>query len=136
MWGKGLLTGMRITIKHFFGKKVTVQYPEEKLPTTEKFRGGKLVLNTETCISCKLCSMACPNKALSLTVTTDEQKKRHMESYVHLSGRCLYCNLCLESCPVSALSWDKKYELATYHKSDIDYDCVPQSKTQEVKKDE
>ena len=37
MFGKGLLTGMGITWKHFWGKKSTVCYPEEKLPMTEKY---------------------------------------------------------------------------------------------------
>ena len=45
MWGKGLIEGMRVTWKHFWGKKETVYYPEEKLPMTERFRGGHLVLD-------------------------------------------------------------------------------------------
>ena len=35
MFGKGLITGLRVTLKHFFGKKSTFCYPEEKLPMTE-----------------------------------------------------------------------------------------------------
>lgn len=136
MKGKGLLTGMGVTLKHFFGKKVTMQYPEERVAMTERFRGGKLALDEQKCISCKLCSMACPNKALSLDVSVDAEKKRHMQSYKHHSNRCLYCNLCLEACPTHALSWDKNYELATYRKSDMDYDCVQPKKAQEVKSDE
>lgn len=129
MKGKGLLTGMGVTIKHFFGKKETVCYPEEKLPMTEAFRGGQLTLDAKKCISCRLCAMACPNQALVLTVETDEQKKRHMKSYVHKSGRCLYCGFCVESCPTKALSWDKNYELAYYHPEELTYDVM-------LKKDE
>ena len=92
MWGKGLVTGLKVTWGHFFGKKETVYYPEEKLPMTERFRGGHLMLDVEKCIGCKVCAMNCPNAALKLTVEMDENKKRHMTSYVHDIGRCMYCD--------------------------------------------
>ena len=34
-----LLKGMRVTGKHMFARKVTVQYPEEKTPKSPRFRG-------------------------------------------------------------------------------------------------
>ena len=34
-----LLKGMRLTGKHLFSKKITVQYPEEKTPQSHRFRG-------------------------------------------------------------------------------------------------
>ena len=98
MFGEGLLTGMGVTWKHFWGKKETFCYPEEKLPMTERFRGGHLVLDHKKCIACSLCSLACPNQAIKLKIVPDAKKKRHMQSYVHLVGRCLYCNLCVEAC--------------------------------------
>ena len=52
MFGEGLLTGMGVTWKHFWGKKETFCYPEEKLPMTERFRGGHLVLDHKKCIAC------------------------------------------------------------------------------------
>ncbi len=69
MWGKGLITGMKVTWGHWFGKKETVYYPEEKLPMTERFRGGHLAFDEEKCIGCKLCAIGCPNAALDLTVS-------------------------------------------------------------------
>lgn len=124
MIGMGLLKGMRLTLKRFVGKKVTVQYPEERLTMPERFRGGHLVLDKDKCISCKLCAMACPNKALELTVSMDEAKKRHMDKYQHDSARCLYCDLCMEACPVKALRWDQEYDRAVYRREDLIYDCV------------
>ena len=76
MWGKGLIEGLVVTWKHFWGKKETFYYPEQKLPMTERFRGGHLVLDDKKCIGCKLCAMGCPNAALSLEVSVDENKKR------------------------------------------------------------
>lgn len=131
MQGKGLLVGLAVTLKHFFGKKETVQYPEEKIPMTEAFRGGKLLLDEKKCISCKLCAMACPNTALELTVEIDENKKRHMKNYIHKAGRCLYCNFCVEACPVDALSWDKNYENSCYYRENLTYDAVENNRKDE-----
>ena len=139
MWGKGLIAGLKLTWGHFFGKKETVYYPEEKLPMGERFRGGHLVLNVDKCISCKMCSMSCPNAALDLDVKVetivkivdDKEKKtqkRTMEAYRHDIGRCMYCNLCVEACAVKALSWDKNYEGSTYFKEDLIYDAVAEAR--------
>lgn len=124
MFGKGLITGLRVTLKHFFGEKSTFCYPEEKLPMTEHFRGGHLVLDYKKCIACTLCSLACPNQALDLKVKTDVNKKRHLEKYIHDMGRCLYCDLCVESCAPKALTWDKDYAISSWHKEDMVYDVM------------
>lgn len=124
MFGKGLVTGMSVTIRHFFGEKRTLCYPEEKLPMTERFRGGHLKLNIKKCIACQLCALSCPNKALTLKVTADENKKKHMAEYIHNLGRCMMCDLCVERCPVKALSWDKNYERAYFFKDYMIYDAV------------
>ena len=34
-----LFKGMAITGRHFFSRKITVQYPEEKTPLSPRFRG-------------------------------------------------------------------------------------------------
>ncbi|MCE5285653.1 MAG: NADH-quinone oxidoreductase subunit I [Pelosinus sp.] len=124
MLGKGLLKGMGITFKHFLGKKVTVQYPEEKIPMSPRFRGGDLELNSEKCIACGLCSMACPNAAIALTTVMNEQKKKRLASYIYHSGRCLYCNLCVEACPTKAIHWDQNYENSRYFGRQLDVDCL------------
>ncbi len=72
MLGKGLLKGMGITFKRFLGKKVTVQYPEEKIPMSPRFRGGELELDHNKCIACSLCKTACPNAVIELTTIMDE----------------------------------------------------------------
>lgn len=124
MVGQGLLTGMGITIRRFFGKKITVQYPEEKIPMTERFRGGALDVNLEKCISCGLCAMACPNKAIQLASEMGEDKKKRLTAYRHLGGQCLYCNMCLEACPTKALSWDRNYERSCYCRAGLEFDCL------------
>lgn len=133
MWGRGLITGMRVTLKHFFGKKETFSYPEEKLPMSERFRGGHLVLDLDKCIACKMCEMACPNKALQLKIAMDANKKRKMIKYLHIIGRCMYCDLCVEACPTKAIAWDKEYAFASWYRDDMEYDCVAKkSKRDEI----
>ena len=124
MFGKGLLTGMLITLKRFFGRPNTVQYPDERLPMTARFRGGALTLDINRCIACGLCAMACPNQAIGLATTVDESKKKSLTSYIHHTGLCLYCNLCLEACPAKALTWDQNYEAACYLRQNLDVDCL------------
>ena len=34
-----ILQGMGVTLSHFFKKPVTIEYPEEKKPVAERFRG-------------------------------------------------------------------------------------------------
>ena len=136
MWGKGLLKGLWVTFKHFWGKKETFEYPEEKLEMTERFRGGHLLCDSKKCIGCKMCAMACPNHALKLEVSIDENKKRHIKQYDHNVGSCMYCDLCVEACPAAALQWDKDYATGTYFKSDLVYDCIkPAEKKEEVTPD-
>lgn len=124
MVGKGLLKGMRVTLKTFFNKKETLQYPEIKLTMPDRFRGGELELDNEKCIACGLCARACPNHVIEMTTGIDEQKKRHLKSYVYHSGLCLYCNYCIEACPTKAICWDKNYENSRYFKEELDVDCL------------
>lgn len=124
MVGKGLLEGMRITLKAFIAKKETLQYPEAKLAMPARFRGGELDLAHTKCIACGLCAMACPNHVIELTTGTDEQKKRHLKTYIYHSGLCMYCNFCVEACPTKAICWDKNYENSRYFRKDLDVDCL------------
>lgn len=124
MIGKGLLQGMSITLRRFFARANTVEYPEKKLPMPPLFRGGVLVLDRTKCIACGLCSLACPNRVIELAAETGEDKKKRLTTYLYHTGRCLYCNLCLEACPVKALSWSQNYEIACYRREGLSCDCL------------
>ena len=68
-----LLTGMKITGREFFTKKVTEQYPENRdtLEISPRFRGRLTMPIDENgnnkCIACGLCQMACPNDSIHIT---------------------------------------------------------------------
>ena len=59
-----LVSGMALTLRYFFRKKVTVNYPYEKGPLSARFRGEHALRRypngEERCIACKLCEAICP----------------------------------------------------------------------------
>ncbi|MES3015767.1 MAG: NADH-quinone oxidoreductase subunit I, partial [Pseudomonadota bacterium] len=54
-----LFKGMALTGRHFWSRKITVQFPEEKTPLSPRFRGlhalRRYENGEERCIACKLC---------------------------------------------------------------------------------
>ena len=66
-----LATGMKTSIKVYFRKKVTEQYPENRkeLKMFDRFRGTLNMPHNENnehrCVACGLCQMACPNDTVN-----------------------------------------------------------------------
>ena len=44
---KALIQGMSITLKYFFRKPITLQYPKEKRQPYERFRGAQQLVKDE-----------------------------------------------------------------------------------------
>lgn len=119
MYGKGLIKGLGITLKHHFGKKMTVQYPEEMPHLYDRFR-GHLYLEFEKCIACGMCTRTCPNGVLSLEDARDPNaKKKKLMKYTIDLQYCMFCNLCVEACPQKCLHFDHDFELSKYRREDI-----------------
>lgn len=119
MYGKGLIQGLGITLKHHFGKKLTIQYPEEQPYLYERFR-GHLYLEFEKCRVCGLCTRTCPNGVLSMEEGRDEgSKKKKLLSYTIDHQYCMMCNLCVESCPAGCLHFDHNFEFSRFRREDI-----------------
>ena len=81
---RSLLVGMRTTLRVFFRKKTTEQYPENRdtLKMFDRFR-GQLVMkhndrNEHRCVACGICQMNCPNDSIRVVSETveDEQGKK------------------------------------------------------------
>ena len=102
-----LFQGLIVTLKNFFRRKVTVQYPEVKTPVSNRFR-GKLALmkyenGEERCIACKLCSAVCPANAISIDSEENEDGTRRTTRFDIDAFKCVYCGFCEEACPVDAI---------------------------------
>jgi NADH-quinone oxidoreductase subunit I len=102
-----LLKGLRLTLRYFFKKKITVQFPEEVTPISPRFR-GMLALRRypngeERCIACKLCETVCPALAITIESETRSDGSRRTTRYDIDAFKCINCGLCEESCPVDSI---------------------------------
>ena len=117
MYGTGLLKGLKITLGRFFKPKVTVQYPEKRLPLPDRFY-GKPEFHYDKCIACNLCVTACPNKVITLGTETVEKKK--LVTRYHFDQQyCLFCGMCEEACPKDAIKFTNDFELTTFDRKNI-----------------
>lgn len=121
---KTLLIGMGVTLRHLFHIRrdyVTLQYPEENWPRTDRHIGynhedynvirSRLHVDMEDCIGCLKCERACPvdcikidtvkvPKEVDLGVTSNDTKKRLLVTRFDIDmSECMYCNLCTYPCP-------------------------------------
>ena len=102
-----LIKGMRLTGRHFFLRKTTIQYPEEKTPKSPRFRGlhalRRYPNGEERCIACKLCEAVCPALAITIESELRDDGTRRTTRYDIDLFKCIYCGLCEESCPVDSI---------------------------------
>ena len=102
-----LLAGMGLTGKRLFTSKITVQYPEEKTPQSNRFRGlhalRRYPNGEERCIACKLCEAVCPALAITIEAEEREDGTRRTTRYDIDLFKCIYCGFCEESCPVDSI---------------------------------
>lgn len=102
-----LFKGLRVTLRYFFAKKITIQYPEEETPVSPRFR-GMLALRRypngeERCIACKLCEAVCPALAIRIEAEPREDGSRRTTRYEIDDFKCIKCGMCEEACPVDAI---------------------------------
>ena len=113
---KSLIIGHVVTFKNFFAKRITLQYPTEKMPMTERFR-GLVDLYPEKCVVCYMCVKICPTAALDLGhkyTQVAEKKKLEIEKFRYDIELCCFCGLCAEICPTEAMVMSRLYEVSTY----------------------
>ena len=111
-----LFRGMSVTGRYLFGRKLTVQYPEEKAPVSPRFRGlhalRRYPNGEERCIACKLCEVICPALAITIESAPRDDGTRRTTRYDIDLTKCIFCGFCEESCPVDSIVETNIYE---YH---------------------
>jgi len=120
-----LVKGMRLTGRHLFARKITVQFPEEKTPYSPRFRGlhalRRYPNGEERCIACKLCEAVCP--ALAITIESEQRAdgSRRTTRYDIDLTKCIFCGFCEESCPVDSIVETHILEYHGERRGDLNY---------------
>jgi len=113
--------GLGVTFGHFLstlgkllrGQKIeTVEYPEERVAYSGRFRGLHRLVpredGTARCVACFMCATACPALCIKIEAeprldsTTEKQPKVFEIDEL----RCVDCGLCVEACPCDAIRMD------------------------------
>ena len=122
--------GLRMTLKHLVGRKVTMQYPEQKWTMPPGYRGVPTLVKDEAgrtkCVSCQLCEFVCPPRAIRIVPSAYPEdspyrkiEKTPKEFDINML-RCIFCGYCQEVCPEEAIFLNKDYPMLTgYSRSEM-----------------
>jgi NADH-quinone oxidoreductase chain I len=77
---------------------VTLNYPMEKGPLSNRFRGEhalrRYASGEERCIACKLCEAVCPAQAITIEAEPRADGSRRTTRYDIDMTKCIYCGFC------------------------------------------
>jgi NADH-quinone oxidoreductase subunit I len=124
--------GMFITLKHFFRKKATINYPEQKREFSEIYRGQHVLkrdeLGRERCTACGLCAVACPAEAITMIAAERKpgeenlyREEKYAEVYEINMLRCIFCGDCEEACPKEAIFLTDRIVASQYEREPFIY---------------
>jgi len=126
-----IIGGFKVTLRHFFKKKVTMQYPEEKWVVPPGYRGAPYLVKDQEgrtkCVSCQLCEFVCPPKAIKIippgptgVAAVENVEKTPQEFEINML-RCIFCGFCQEVCPEEAIFLMKDYSLTGTSRAEMIY---------------
>lgn len=111
-----LLKGLKLTGRHLFSRKITIQYPEQTTPKSPRHRGlhalRRYPNGEERCIACKLCEAVCPALAITIDSEPRSDGTRRTTKYEIDLFKCIYCGFCEEACPVDSIV---ETDITDYH---------------------
>src|SRR6187551_2887160 len=132
MYLPAIAKGMGITMSHFFKKKPTIKYPEQKRQFSAVFRGVQILNRDEEgrerCTACGLCAVACPAEAITMEAAERQVGEEHLyreEKYASKYEinmlRCIFCGYCEEACPKDAVYLSQTFAPSNYGRKGFIY---------------
>ncbi|SHM41711.1 NADH-quinone oxidoreductase subunit NuoI [Vreelandella subglaciescola] len=120
------LRTLGIIFMHAFRKRETLNYPEEEVYLSPRYR-GRIVLTRdpdgeERCVACNLCAVACPVDCISLQKGEQDDGRWYPEFFRINFSRCIFCGMCEEACPTSAIQLTPDFEMAEYQRKELVYE--------------
>jgi len=124
MYLPALFGGLGITLRHLIhtwfqpAKRPTFEYPEERRPIAERFRGRHRLRRrpdgTPVCVACYCCQTACPPQCIDIEAeeSPDPAIEKRPAAFRINMLRCIYCGMCVEACPKDAIYMTKDFEFA------------------------
>jgi len=111
-----MVRGLAVTLRLYFSRKVTVQYPEQVQEPSPRFRGIVRLHRNEQgeplCIACKACQRACGTNCFDIEGKKEEGAKvMRPTKFDWKLDRCSFCGFCVEVCPTSAIRFSREFRL-------------------------
>jgi NADH-quinone oxidoreductase subunit I len=119
---KSTLVGMKITGKYLLQKPITVQYPDERLPIPNRYRGIHY-LEQEKCILCLACARACPIDCIEMDAVR-HGKELEWVSFTLDYQKCMFCELCVYPCPKDCIHMGTEYAFVSTDRSEFNLDLL------------
>jgi NADH-quinone oxidoreductase subunit I len=121
--------GMMVSMRHFFMKPVTIQYPEQKAKISERFRGEhRLTKDAEgkmKCVACYMCATACPAHCITIEAQAAPPEWENRDKIPKVFEidmlKCIYCGYCVEACPKEAIEMTNKIPQVYDNRQDFIY---------------
>jgi NADH-quinone oxidoreductase subunit I len=119
---KTTLVGMTITGKYLLQKPITVQYPDERLPIPNRYRGIHY-LEQEKCIDCLACARACPIECIEMDAIR-HGKELEWISFTLDYQKCMFCELCVYPCPKDCIHMGTEFAFTSFDRSEFVHDLL------------
>jgi NADH-quinone oxidoreductase subunit I len=124
-----IVRGLSVTLRHLFRRKFTVQYPEQRLPLSPRFRGLPVLVRDDEgrvkCVACQLCEFVCPPEAIRIVPEElprgDKVEKTPARFDLNVL-RCIFCGFCEEVSPEEAIFLSDRFEFATTTREEMIFD--------------
>jgi NADH-quinone oxidoreductase subunit I len=127
-----IAAGLATTVKHFFRKKITQEFPEVRPQLPANYRGVHRLNRDEQgrvkCVACYMCSTACPAHCIDIVAAPApdrpewKDREKYPESFVIDELRCIYCGMCEQACPVDAIELTTLFDLTGYSREEMMFD--------------